>query len=111
MMSLAFSRPAGLRTFSTESEMPTRMCNGFHPISAALRIAIAANFGVVRFTKTSTPVVRDLHQLRVDGWVCHFVGLLDNDIAHLVAEAPLESCDVVTTETIGGVENTNPGIR
>ena len=32
-----------------------RMCSGFQPISAALRIACAANFGIATLKNTSAP--------------------------------------------------------
>jgi hypothetical protein len=47
------SRPAGVRTEPTETETLVRNCLGFQPESNALRIAIAANFGVDTFTNVS----------------------------------------------------------
>ena len=55
MMSLAFSMPAGLSTEPTELDTLLSRCNGFQPISAALRMACAANFGVVTLKNTSAP--------------------------------------------------------
>ena len=49
------SKPAGFMTEATEAETLLRYCTGFQPMSAALRIACAANFGVEMLKKTLAP--------------------------------------------------------
>ena len=91
-MPLAFSSPAGLSTEPTECETLLRMCTGFQPISAALRIACAANFGVVTLKKTSAPEAFSLMIWRIDRRVGDLVGLLGDDHRlGLVAEPVLEA--------------------
>src|SRR5688572_8967565 len=50
-----FSMPAGFRVEATEDETLFRYCTGFQPMSAALRIACAANFGMEMLKKTLAP--------------------------------------------------------
>src|SRR5215469_3099267 len=52
-MSLQFSKPAGFSVPATELPMPLKICSGFHSISAALRVACAANFAMAVLMKTS----------------------------------------------------------
>ena len=52
MMPLQFSNPAGLSVFATVFP-GSNNCTGFQPISAALRIACAANFGIEKLQKRS----------------------------------------------------------
>src|SRR5229473_1865126 len=49
------SRPAGFRVPATELEGKLVISVGFQPISAALRIACAANFGVPATNSASAP--------------------------------------------------------
>ena len=55
MMPWLLSKPAGFSTEATEAETLFRYCAGFQPISPALRIAWAANFGVEMLKKTLAP--------------------------------------------------------
>jgi hypothetical protein len=55
MMPCAFSKPAGFSTEATEAETLVMYCAGFQSISAALRIAWAANLGVETLKKTLAP--------------------------------------------------------
>src|SRR5919108_3476475 len=50
-----FSRPAGVSTDPTEIETLLRYWTGFQPMSYALRIACAANLGVVTLKNTFAP--------------------------------------------------------
>ena len=51
-----FSRPAGFSTAATEAETLVMYWIGFQAISAALRIACAANLGVAMLKNTLAPV-------------------------------------------------------
>ena len=55
MIPWLFSRPAGFITEPTEADTLLRYCAGFQPMSAALRIAWAAAFGVAMLKKTLAP--------------------------------------------------------
>ena len=55
MMPWPLSKPAGFITEDTEAETLVMYCAGFQLISAALRIAWAANFGVATLKKTLAP--------------------------------------------------------
>src|SRR5229473_5978190 len=52
---LAFSSPAGFSAIPIEVATLFRMCTGFQPISAALRIACAAYFEIVTLKNRSAP--------------------------------------------------------
>ena len=53
-MPLALSKPAGLSTAPTDSDTECRIWFGFQPSSPIFLIAMAANFGVEKFTNKST---------------------------------------------------------
>ncbi len=55
MMSFEHSRPAGFKTEPTDEETLFKRWSGFQPISQDLRIAWAANFGMVILKKTFAP--------------------------------------------------------
>src|SRR5260221_13294674 len=109
MRSFAFSRPAGLRTVSIESEMPCKMCTGF-PHLCDLSDRHRCEFWRREVRKYVNARGADLDQLRIDCRVCGFISLLDEDVAHLVAQPLLESRDVVATQTVGRVENADFGV-
>src|SRR5688572_27297979 len=50
-----FSKPAGFIVVLTWAETLLRYCTGFQPISAALRIDCAANFGIEILKNTLAP--------------------------------------------------------
>src|SRR6185436_5511515 len=55
MMPTDLSRPAGVSTEPTERDTLFSRCSGFQPESCAVRIACAANFGVVILKNTFAP--------------------------------------------------------
>jgi hypothetical protein len=55
MMPTDLSMPAGFRTAPIEVDTNARNCWGRHPMSLALRIAWAANFGEPPLRKTFAP--------------------------------------------------------
>src|SRR5712671_4472188 len=97
MRSFAFSSPAGLRTASIESEMP---CNRLPPHLCGLSDRHRCELWCREVRKHVNARGAELDQLRIDGRVCGFISLLDEDVAHLVAQPLLEAGDVVT-ETVG----------
>jgi hypothetical protein len=52
----AFSGPAGVMVEAMEAETLDMMCSGFQPMSNALRITWAENFGIAPVTSTSAPL-------------------------------------------------------
>ena len=55
MTPCTFSKPAGFIVVVTWPETLFRYCTGFQPISAALRMDCAANFGIEMLKKTLAP--------------------------------------------------------
>ena len=106
---LAFSSPAGLSTEPTEFEMLARNWTGFQPISAAFRIACAANFGDASLKKMSAPKGFQCDDLTVDGWVRGLVGDFADNHARccLGAEAILEAFEIIAARIVILVEDSD----
>ena len=70
-------------------------------MSAALRIACAANFGVAMLKKTLAPESLSWMICEFDGRIGHFVGhQLGDDLAGVLAETFLEAVDIVLAEVV-----------
>src|SRR3954468_10881730 len=82
MTPVEFSRPAGFNVPPIEPDGKLTMTLVFQPISATLRIACAANFGVPAMKSASAPELLS-NDLGVHGRFGHLIGCGDDTLVEL----------------------------